>query len=120
MDERRNYQRVPFATEAEIYCNGKKYHGELLDICLKGALILSKGNIPLAKGNLCELSIHLLDSEVTLLFEADIVHCDENRIGFKFVSEDTETATHLRRLLELNIGSSEVIDREVEFWLQKN
>ena len=120
MAERRNYQRVPFATQAEITCNGEKYHGELLDISLKGALVRGKGPVPLEKGVRCELSIHLLDSEVTLLFEADIVHCQDNKFGFKFIGEDTETATHLRRLLELNIGSSEVIDREVENWLQEN
>ena len=119
MDERRNFQRVPFATQAEINCSGKKYHGELLDISLQGALVLYKGTIPLEEGNRCELSIHLLDSEVTLQFEADILHRRENRFGFKFVSEDTETATHLRRLLELNIGSSEAIDREVAFWLKE-
>jgi len=118
MDERRNFQRVAFATHAEIKCNGKKYTGELLDISLKGALVLGKGDIPLGQGSRCQLSIHLLDSEVTLLFEADIVHCRDNRFGFKFISEDTETATHLRRLLELNIGSSDVIDREVAFWLK--
>jgi len=118
MDERRNFQRVPFATQAEINCNGKKYHGELLDISLQGALVLGKGIIPLEEGSCCELSIHLLDSEITLQFEANLLHRRDNKFGFKFISEDTETATHLRRLLELNIGSSETIDREVAFWLK--
>ncbi len=119
MDEKRNFQRVPFSTNAEISCNDKKYHGELLDISLQGALVRAKGTIPLEEGSRCELSVHLLDSEVTLQFEADIIHRQDNRFGFKFISEDTETATHLRRLLELNIGSSEAIDREVAFWLKK-
>ena len=118
MGERRNFQRVPFATEAEIIYHGKKYQGDLLDISLMGALVLAKGSIPLAESTRCELSIHLLDSEITMQFAADIVHCRENRIGFKFISEDTETATHLRRLLELNIGSSEAIDREVALLLK--
>ena len=83
-------------------------------------MVLGKEEIPLAKGNRCELIIHLLDSEVTLQFETDIIYCQNNRFGFKFISEDIETATHLRRLLELNIGSSEEIDREVASWLEKN
>ena len=118
MDDRRNYQRVPFATKAEINCSGKKYHGELLDISLQGALVLYKGTIPLEECNRCELSIHLLNSEITLQFEANLLHRRDNKFGFKFISEDTETATHLRRLLELNIGSSEAIDREVDFLLK--
>jgi len=119
MTERRQFQRVPFATEAEISCNEKKYHGELLDISLQGALISGKGAIPLEKGVLCELSIRLLDSEITMQFDVDLVHREEDKFGFKFIGEDTETMIHLRRLLELNIGSSETIDKEISFWLKK-
>ena len=118
MIERRHFQRVPFATEAEINCNNKKYHGELLDISLQGALILEKGTIPLEKGNICALSIHLLDSEITLQFDVNLVHREENKLGFRFISEDTETMIHLRRLLELNIGSSDAIDKEISLWLK--
>jgi len=44
----------------------------------------------------------------------------KNRLGFKFISEDLEIASHLRRLLELNIGSTEIIAREVASWLKEN
>ena len=118
MDERRKFQRVPFATEAEIDFDKTKYKGDLLDISLLGALVEGKGDIPLKKGSHCQLSIHLLDSEITMQFDATIVHRHENKVGFRFTSEDTETITHLRRLLELNIGSSEVLDKEISFWLK--
>ena len=118
MDERRKFHRVPFATKAEIKYAKNKYKGELIDISLQGALVQGKGDIPLEEGVSCELSIHLLDSEITMQFDADLVHRQENKFGFKFTSEDTETMTHLRRLLELNIGSSEVIDNEISFWLK--
>jgi c-di-GMP-binding flagellar brake protein YcgR len=118
MAERRNFQRVPFATKAEINCNEKKYHGELLDISLLGALIHGKGTIPLEEGSICELLIHLLDSEIIMQFDVDLVHRKEDRFGFRFIGNDTETMIHLRRLLELNIGSSEAIDKEISFWLK--
>ena len=118
MTERRNFQRVPFATEAEINCNEKKFNGDLLDISLQGALIHGHGTIPLEKGNICELLIHLVDSEITMQFDVDLVHREENKLGFKFIGKDTETMIHLRRLLELNIGSSEAIDKEISVWLK--
>ena len=74
MAEKRKFQRVPFATEAEINCNEKKYHGELLDIYLQGALIHGKGTIPFEEGDICELSIHLSGSEITLQFDVALVH----------------------------------------------
>jgi c-di-GMP-binding flagellar brake protein YcgR len=120
MAERRNFHRIPFTTDAEIHCNNKKYKGELLDISLQGVLIQGTGHIPLKTGNRCDLTIHLLETEIALNFEADLVHNEKNRLGFKFVSEDTETAMHLRRLLELNIGSSDEIEKEIAFWLKHN
>ncbi|MDX1776571.1 MAG: PilZ domain-containing protein [Desulfobulbales bacterium] len=113
MKERRKFQRVTFATNANITSKGTKYNGELLDISLQGALVHAPGSIPLEEGTRCELSIHLDGSDITMHFLADIIHRRGNKFGFKFISEDTDTATHLRRLLELNIGSSEAIDREI-------
>ena len=60
-----------------------------------------------------------METEIVLNFEADLVHCKGNKLGFKFVSEDTETAMHLLRLLELNIGSSDEIEKEIAFWLKQ-
>jgi c-di-GMP-binding flagellar brake protein YcgR len=118
MIEKRKFQRVPFATEVEINCKEEKFSGELLDISLQGALILGKETIPLKEGDICELLFHLADSEITMQFDADLVHRQENKFGFKFIGKDTETMIHLRRLLELNIGSSEAIDKEISSWLK--
>ncbi|MFC1837260.1 PilZ domain-containing protein [Thermodesulfobacteriota bacterium] len=118
MDDRRKFHRVPFATEAEINFAKATHKVDLLDISLQGALVQGKGAIPLKKGDPCQLSIHLLDSEITMQFDVSLVHRQGNNLGFRFTSEDTETMTHLRRLLELNIGSSDVLDREISFWLK--
>ena len=118
MPERRNFHRVPFGTKVEINCNEKKFHGELLDISLQGALIVDHGTIPIDKESLSVLSINLLDSDVTMRFEVRLVHREGNRLGFRFIGEDIESMTHLRRLLELNIGSSETVDREMSLWLK--
>ena len=91
-----------------------------LEAC--GSIILlpvqGQKNIPLKDGKNCELLIQLAGSEVTMKFDVTLVHRDKNRVGFRFIGEDTETMTHLRRLLELNIGSSEAIDKEISFWLK--
>jgi len=50
----------------------------------------------------------------------DIIYSPKNKFGLKFISEDIETASHLPRLLDLNIGPSEIIGKEVDFWLKEN
>ena len=108
----------PLQLKLKLIAIQKNITGNLLDISLQGALIHGKGTIPLEKGNICALSIRLLDSEITLQFDVNLVHLEENKFGFRFIGEDTETMIHLRRLLELNIGSSEAIDKEISFWLK--
>jgi hypothetical protein len=120
MTEKRDYQRIPFATKAEITCNSNKYHGELINISLQGALVFGKENISIKTGARCELLIHLPDSNITLQFESDIIYSQKNKFNFKFISEDIQTARHLRRLLELNIGSTEKIDKEIDTWIRKS
>ena len=120
MNKRRNFQRAPFAAKTEIDCAGQKYHCELTNISLRGALVLADRTLPLEEGSRCKLAIHLLDSEIILRFETDIIHRRDNRCGFKFISEDLETAIHLKRLLELNIGSSTAMEKEVARWLKIN
>lgn len=68
--------------------------------------------------HLCFLDIKLVNSDIHLQFEAKLSHQKENHYGFVFLSEEIDTFVHLRRLLELNLGDSEVIDRELGDWMK--
>lgn len=119
MPNRRNFQRVKFEADAWITCKeNNAFKGELLDIALQGALIKANEDLGIALGNNCRLRIYLPASELTMDFEAQLVHSSGDNFGFTFNAKDIETITHLRRLLELNIGSDEEVDREILFWLQ--
>ena len=54
---------------------------------------------------------------ISLGFQAELIHCEENRYGFKFISENLETLTHLRKLIELNTGDAEATRSELSAWL---
>ena len=41
------------------------------------------------------------------------VHEENNHIGFKTEYMDIDTATNLRRLVELNLGNESLLDREL-------
>ena len=49
---------------------------------------------------------------------AKLAHQEENHYGFVFQSEDLDTFAHLRRLLELNLGDSEIVDHELTDWMK--
>lgn len=115
MQDRRNFSRIKFGTEVQIKLNNKTFEGELLDISLKGALIQSNIQTPIKIGDCCALRFYLTSSVIRLKFNVELVHLHQNKLGFKFLSEDVDTMTHLRRLLELNVGEEDRITHELSF-----
>ncbi len=118
MDEKRYFSRKSFKAHSQIEFNDEVYDGELLDLSLRGALINFKDQIPMKMNNSCTIMIHLHSTDIKLIFDAELVHIHENNLGFKFVSEDVGSMTHLRNLLSLNIGDYDKITDELEFWLK--
>ena len=115
MQDRRNFSRIKFVASVQVEFNDEIFEGELLDISLNGALLRSRAHVPIEKGDFCKLGFYLHPSEISLDFDAEVVHLHQNKLGFKFLSEDIDTMTHLRRLLELNIGDHDRITRELTF-----
>lgn len=118
VDEKRYFSRINFTAQSQIEFNNKSYKGELLDISLRGALLCFKDQIPLKKCDHCTLIIYLHSSDIKLIFDVEVVHIYQNHLGFRFISEDIGTMTHLRNLLSLNVGDYDKITDEIEFWLK--
>jgi len=115
--QKRHFQRVPFNAEVELLFAEQNQVCNLLDIALKGALLEIPPPFELAMNSLCNLCITLPDTSICLDFHAQLVHREGDHFGFKFISEDLETFTHLRRLLELNSGDPEGVREELNEWL---
>lgn len=119
MDEKRYFSRINFTARTQIEFSGNVYEGELLDLSLRGALLSFKDQVPMKMNDSCTLIIYLHSSDIKLLFEAVLTHIHKNNLGFKFVSEDVGTMTHLRNLLSLNVGDYDKITDELDFWLKE-
>ena len=117
MNQRR-FRRIPFEADVEVAIGEHSWSCRLLDLALKGALLESRMPLPLALGTTASLSLPLPGSPISLDFEAELVHREENHLGFKFLHEDLATLTHLRTLLELNTGDPEGVRSELLTWLK--
>ena len=69
-------------------------------------------------GNRGVITIYLSDTDIALTFSGEVAHVSGNRSGMKFLHEDIDSMTHLRRLLELNLGSDETITRELSYLIE--
>ena len=113
----RHFRRIPFEAEVTLNVGLDVWSGELLDVAMKGAMVGTETPLPLSLGAKCNLCISLAETPISLNFQAEVVHSEESRYGFKFISEDLETLTHLRKLIELNTGDAEATRSELSAWL---
>ncbi len=115
--EKRRFTRIPFEAETRITdpASGTAGSVQLLDISLKGALTSLPPAMPLKIGDnyMLELLLAAGETEFTLKMEANLVHTGEEYIGFQYVHMDLDTATHLHRLIELNLGDEKLMEREL-------
>ncbi|MGN7610486.1 PilZ domain-containing protein [Magnetococcales bacterium HHB-1] len=108
--ERRHFSRVHFNHLITFTDqNDVKYKGAFNDISLKGMLFFAP-ELPEAGSKLTGI-LQLGQYEVKIL--GQVVRCIEERgAAIKFLDMDVESFSHLRRLMALNAGDPDRIDRE--------
>lgn len=112
--ERRRFTRIHFDAKAEINYNGQVFAVHLIDLSLKGALVNTPQVLPCQPNDSITLNVHLSCDSISLKFPSQLTHIEGNHIGLRFGVIDLDTLTHLRRLVELNIGNSDLLERELE------
>ncbi|MFO7983742.1 MAG: PilZ domain-containing protein [Desulfuromonadales bacterium] len=118
MDSTRHFERIVFGTEVFLDVDGQCYREKLIDISLKGALISKGPSVPVSGSRECQLVIPLSE-DVSMFFKSQQVHVEKSRMGLEFVEADPDSLAHLRRLLELNTGDPEEIERELQLLIIK-
>ena len=117
--ERRQHARIAFHTRARLRTGERQFEVEVLDISLKGALLRlptesgASPDIGLETGADCQLDVPLDDSSDTIRMDARIAHVGGGLLGVVCQLIDIDSATHLRRLVELNLGDPALLEREL-------
>ena len=111
-DERRHFSRIEFDGLCTINYNQVLYKAQLVDICLTGALVQATQLIEISSGQNASLSIELL-STTKIEILATLVKRDVDLLHFRLENIDLESTSHLRRLLELNLGDASLMEREL-------
>lgn len=114
-DNRRNFSRVQFKSTAFVNVEGNRNQVELLDISLKGALVSCDADMNVQKEDNCSFELRLSDSDIMMTISAQVVYKREASLGLKFDNIDLESMIHLRRLVELNVGNPDQIQKELFF-----
>jgi len=114
-DERRQHSRIAFHSLAELVFPDRTLDVVVLDLSLKGALVSLPSDTSIENFTVCMLHVHLGDAEINdnISMETRVAHCEEGRAGLLCLTIDIDSVTHLRRLVELNLGDPELLEREL-------
>jgi hypothetical protein len=113
MENRRQFTRILFSIKAELSVEGNIYPVSIHDISLNGALVTAVKSEQSLKGKLGTLTFFLSDEESEVTMHIAVVHEQDDETGLQCNAIDIDSVTLLRRLVELNLGDSEQLDKEL-------
>ena len=114
MEQRRHFSRVLFKAKATLNSHLHSHDCEVLDLSLKGALVRVVDTQHWTPELKCTLELELdNDRQVIILMQTTIAHREGNILGLKCAGIDLDSITHLRRLVELNVGDESVLQRDL-------
>ncbi|MGD8595262.1 MAG: PilZ domain-containing protein [Gammaproteobacteria bacterium] len=111
--DKRHFTRITFDSPVYLSKDAANWQSELVDISLNGVLIDKPANWQGSVGDLFKLTLDLNESDIEIRMEVEVAHMESNHIGFHCKHIDLDSITHLRRLVELNVGNTEILNREL-------
>lgn len=115
-DNRRLHSRIAFHAPAQLVFAAGKFDVLVLDISLKGALIRLPAGTALQDGAICRLHVRLdatNEANDQINMETRVTHVEGGNAGLLCLVIDIDSVTHLRRLVELNLGDPQLLEREL-------
>jgi len=112
-DERRNFARFEFQGHATLRSDDDtEGRCHLLNASLRGVQLSHPDNIAVRQGSIYQLDIPLAEM-TTISMSIRAVRVDDDSIGARWERIDVDSLTHLRRLVELNLGDPAELDDEL-------
>ena len=112
--EKRRFSRIHFQAAVSINGGPAQWHASLIDISLKGVLTTRPAHFPQTSvGEMFKIEIKPLDAPYSIRMVAKAMHMENDHVGFLCTSIDLDSITHLKRLVELNLGDPVLLEREL-------
>ena len=112
--DRRRFMRVLFDAQATLTTPQASFVAPLIDISLNGALTRRPAGWEAELGSQVSLTVSLDAAAARIQMQARLAHAEDDQIGFLCEQIDMDSITHLRRLVELNLGDAKLLERELE------
>ncbi len=114
-EERRRFHRIEFDAPASLTLASGQIETLIIDCSLHGVMVRPHADWQPREGEAVELSLQL-DNDPTsaIQMQTEVKRISADSIGLACQHIDLESITRLRRLVELNLGDSTLLERDLE------
>lgn len=110
--ERRRFHRFNIEGHVRLYTDFVEWQSKLIDISLKGVLIERPAGWMGRTGENYQIEVKI-ESLTNIAMHVITAHIMPHYIGFHCEKIDLDSFTQLKRLVELNLGDPEMLNREL-------
>ncbi len=111
-NERRRFQRIAFDATTELTQGERSWAVELHDLSFKGLLVKRPHDWNADPDQPFEIRIEL-SADARVSMEVGLTRTQGDLLGFVCRHIDLDSISHLRRLVELNLGDETLLEREL-------
>jgi|JI7StandDraft_1071085.scaffolds.fasta_scaffold00274_40 hypothetical protein len=108
----RRFARITLSNDVRLYSSSQVWETQILDLSLQGAQVTRPEGFSGRKDQNFRLEIRLQGSAV-ISMGVELARIEEDRLGFRAGRMDFDSFTHLKRLIELNLGDPEGLSAEL-------
>lgn len=112
-NERRHFSRILFDASTVLITPYGRWNTHLVDLSLKGVLIQAPEDWEGELNDRVTLEIELTAQQGLIRMQATVIHKGGDGMGLRCDYLDVDSVTHLKRLVELNLGDEQLLNREM-------
>lgn len=111
-NERRRFRRFPVDGAVRLYSGTAMWTTTLVDMSLRGVLVDRPGEWTGDLGSRYRLDLRL-EGGVIIGMGVELSRMAGSQLGFNCLKIDLDSFSRLKRLIELNLGNTEILNREL-------
>ena len=108
----RRFARITLSNDVKLYSSSQVWETQILDLSLQGAQITRPEGFVGRKDQNFRLEIRLQGTAV-ISMGVELARIEDDRLGCRAGRMDFDSFTHLKRLIELNLGDPEDLSAEL-------
>ncbi|MEO5341803.1 MAG: PilZ domain-containing protein [Gammaproteobacteria bacterium SHHR-1] len=114
-EERRRFHRIHFDAPANLTLESSQIQSLILDCSLHGVMVKRHPDWQPRAGEQVGLQMPLTEEDgPAIQMQTEVMRISADSVGLSCQHIDLDSITRLRRLVELNLGDSSLLERDLE------